>query len=94
MKLSKQEVLKIASLARLQLDEQEIEKYQKNLSAILDYVEQLQAVKTDGIEPTSQVTCLTNVKRTDKINNDYTQKQMLESAIDEEEKHLKVKNVF
>lgn len=70
-----EEVSHIATLARLRLSEEEKEKYRGQLSGILDYVEKLLAVDTENIEPTSQVTGLTNVVREDK---------MIESGISEE----------
>ena len=75
MKLSKSEVEHIAQLARLRLTEAEKEKYSEQLSGILDYVEKLSAVDTSGVEPTSQVTGLTNVTREDEV---------IESGISEE----------
>ena len=51
MALEQDQVRKIASLARLQLDENQIADYQTNLSNILDLVDQLSAVDTSGIEP-------------------------------------------
>ena len=67
MALSKEQVEHIASLARLRLTEEEKEKYPGELSAILAYVEKLQAVDTAGVEPTSQVTGLVNVMREDEV---------------------------
>lgn len=63
--LSKEHVLKLAKLSRLTLREDEITRYQKELSKILDYVERLEAVDTTGLEPTYQVSGLTNVMRED-----------------------------
>lgn len=51
-KISKEEVLKIARLARLALSEEEIELFTSQLSSILEYMEKLNEVPTDGIEPT------------------------------------------
>jgi len=66
-KLSKEDVLKLAKLARLELNQSEIENYRSELSQILEYVEQLQAVDTNDLLPTNQVTGLVNVSREDKI---------------------------
>ena len=80
-KLSKDDILKLARLARLRLSEAEVEKYQKELSAILEYVAHLDAVDTTGLEPTSQVTGLTNVARKDEvIDYNMTQKQLLQNV--------------
>ena len=51
MTLDKSTVETIAGLARLNVDDTEIDKYQSELSNILDLVEQMDAVNTDGIEP-------------------------------------------
>lgn len=64
-RLSKNDVLKLARLARLELSAAEVEEYLEELNTILDYVEQLQSVDTTGLKPTNQVTGLTNVMRED-----------------------------
>lgn len=68
-KLSREDVLKLAKLARLRLTEAEVEEFSGELSAILAYVEQLQSVDVDGLGPTAQVTGLTNVTRPDRIKD-------------------------
>lgn len=66
-KISADDVRKLARLSRLRLEDGEVQVYQKELEAILGYVEQLQDVKLDGLEPTNQVTGLENVTRTDDV---------------------------
>ncbi|MCT7360282.1 MAG: Asp-tRNA(Asn)/Glu-tRNA(Gln) amidotransferase GatCAB subunit C [Thalassobium sp.] len=51
MALDQQQVRDIADLSRLQIDEAQIAEYQKNLSNILDLVDQLSAVDTSAVEP-------------------------------------------
>lgn len=65
MKLTKDQVQKIAHLARLQLTEEELERYVSQLTDILSYVEMLKELNTEGVPETSQVTGLTNVTRKD-----------------------------
>src|SRR3989338_10050947 len=67
MKLSKQAVAHVARLARLGLTDEEAKQYAEQLSSILDYVEQLKRVDTEGIEPTAQVTGLENILRDDVV---------------------------
>ena len=69
MKLTQADVLKVAKLARIELTEAEVEKFRTQLSAVLDYVEQLQEVDTEGIEPTAQVTGLQNRFRKDEVTD-------------------------
>jgi aspartyl-tRNA(Asn)/glutamyl-tRNA(Gln) amidotransferase subunit C len=65
--LSREDVLKLARLARLTVTDEEVEKYRTELSEILHYVEQLQNADVTGLQPTSQVTGLTNVTRDDEV---------------------------
>lgn len=64
--ISKDEVKHIAELARIGLSESEIEKYSKDLSSILDFIEQLKEVDITGVEAMSHVTGLENITREDK----------------------------
>lgn len=64
--LTQEDVLHIAELARINLTEAEVLKYQKDLSAILAYFEQLQTVDTDHVDPIGHITGVSNVYREDK----------------------------
>lgn len=79
--ISIDDVKKLASLSALELSEQETLKMQADLTQILGYVEQLQAVNTDGVEPTYQAHSLNTVTRSDDII-DYgvAQDQLLKNA--------------
>ncbi len=55
MSLTKDEVLKVAHLARLEFAEDEIERFRGDLNNILKFVEKLQEVDTQGVEPLFQV---------------------------------------
>jgi aspartyl-tRNA(Asn)/glutamyl-tRNA(Gln) amidotransferase subunit C len=94
-KLTRDDVLKLARLARLHLSDEEIEKFQEEISAILGYVEQLQNVDLDALEPTNQVTGLKNVMRPD-VPIDYgaTPEELLKNAPATEGGHIKVKRVL
>jgi aspartyl-tRNA(Asn)/glutamyl-tRNA(Gln) amidotransferase subunit C len=65
MKISKEEVLYVANLARLDIDEAAVEKLTGQIGNILDYVDQLKQVDTTGITPTSHAVPLTNAFRED-----------------------------
>jgi aspartyl-tRNA(Asn)/glutamyl-tRNA(Gln) amidotransferase subunit C len=94
MHLSEDQVRHIAKLARIRLRDDEIQKFQTELSAILDYVEELNEVDTTNVIPTSQVTGLENHMREDKVTYEFSRETMLESAIETAEDHLKVKGIF
>jgi aspartyl-tRNA(Asn)/glutamyl-tRNA(Gln) amidotransferase subunit C len=67
--LTREDVLKLARLARLDLTDDEVVEYSQELSEILHYVEQLGGVDVSGLKPTNQVTGLTNVTRDDEIKD-------------------------
>lgn len=85
----------MARLARLHLTDDEIERFQKEISAILGYVEQLQKADVSGLEPTSQVTGLKDVTRPDEIK-DYgvTPAELLKNAPATEGGLIKVKRIL
>lgn len=94
-KLSREDVLKLARLSRLRLSDDEIEQFQSEISEILGYVEQLSAVDTDGLEPTLQVTELTNVTREDEpIDYGTSPEELLKNAPAVEKNQFKVKRVL
>ncbi|RTZ97527.1 MAG: Asp-tRNA(Asn)/Glu-tRNA(Gln) amidotransferase subunit GatB [Deltaproteobacteria bacterium] len=66
MKISTDEVLHVAQLARLKLDDEAVGKFSGQVADILDYVETLNQVDTTGITPTSHAISLTNALRDDK----------------------------
>jgi aspartyl-tRNA(Asn)/glutamyl-tRNA(Gln) amidotransferase subunit C len=73
MKLTIDQIHKLAGLARLKLSDDEAVKYVDELSAILGYVEKLGEVDTEGLEPTAQVTGLVNVMRDDVVRPTLSQ---------------------
>lgn len=79
VKLTAKDVKHVASLARLDLKKDEINKFKEQLSEVINFVESLREVDTSGIEPTSQTTGLENVTREDKAStaNSLTQEQSL-----------------
>ncbi|EKD78925.1 MAG: hypothetical protein ACD_41C00227G0019 [uncultured bacterium] len=94
MAISKEEVSRIAQLARIELTPTEIEQFQVELSRILEYVDQLNELDTTDVQPTAQVTGLENRMRPDVVNDEFSRDAMLASAIETAEGHIKVKSVF
>lgn len=93
--LSRDDVLKLARLARLSLTDGEVDEFSKELSEVLRYVEQLQDVDIAGLEPTSQVTGLTNVMREDTVV-DYgvDRNDLLRNVPQVQDEQLKVKRMI
>ncbi len=95
--LTKAEVQHIAKLARLGLSEKELEKYRKELSSILDYIEKLKEVDVSGTEPTSHPLKVENITRKDGGKTEArsaNSKILLEMAPDKKEGYVKVKQIL
>ncbi len=92
--LTEEEVKKVAEMARIELSETEVAKFQKDLSSVLDYVDELKNVNTDGLEIVSSVTGLENVQRPDEpILVDY-QEEIMANAPERKDKYYKVKSIL
>jgi aspartyl-tRNA(Asn)/glutamyl-tRNA(Gln) amidotransferase subunit C len=93
-KLSREDVLKLARLSRLQLTEEEIDQFAEEIGDILEYTEALQTIDLDGLEPTYQVTGLTDVMRPDEVvNYGPDAAALLKNAPNTEDDHFKVKRM-
>lgn len=80
MSLDKKTVAKVASLARLKVTDEELEKYGPQLSNIIQFVEQLEEVDTDNVEPLASVVDITLRLREDKVTDGGIQKEILANA--------------
>ena len=88
------DVSRIAKLANLPLNSEEKEKFEQQLSETLSYVEKLNSINTEGIEPTSQVTGLENVTREDKAEPSLPQDKALLNAKSQHNGLFKVKAIL
>lgn len=93
-KISKDDVLKLARLSKLSLSDEQTEKFRSELEALLDYIDQLQSVDTSGLQPTNQVTGLTNVMREDEIKPAVSQKDLLKNAPVTKDNLIQVRRVI
>jgi aspartyl-tRNA(Asn)/glutamyl-tRNA(Gln) amidotransferase subunit C len=95
-KLNIKQVLHIAKLANLKLTSKEVEKFRKELSEILNYIDILNAVDTKDVQPTSRVTELGNVFRKDKVDKKryLSQKEALSGTKHAERGFFKTKLVM
>lgn len=93
--LTREDVLKLARLARIELDNTEADEFVGEFNEILRYVEQLQSVDVSGLIPTNQVTGLTNVTREDVvIDYGYSPRDLLKNVPHVENDQLKVKRMI
>jgi aspartyl-tRNA(Asn)/glutamyl-tRNA(Gln) amidotransferase subunit C len=94
MPLTLEEVKHIATLARLELSEQELARYREQLSAILDYVARFQELDTNDIPPTSSVLSERSPLRTDAARPGLSTEELLKNAPDVESDQFKIPPVF
>jgi len=80
MKIDKKTTLKIAKLSRIRIKEEEIDEFSSQLSSILDWVEQLNEVNTENINPLNNVSQSKLPLREDNANNDNQSKDILLNA--------------
>lgn len=94
MKLSVDQVRKVTKLANLPVSDGEVEKYSEQLSKILDYIDQLDGVKTDDVEPTYNVTGSYNALSEDIPTPSLSQDEALSNAINKKEGYFATKGIF
>ena len=94
MKLSHEEVLHIARLAKLGLTEDEVDNMGEQLSNILENFEILKKVDTTGVPPTAQPNALTNVLKDDVVQPSLSQDEILANAPQRDGDYFKVKIVL
>ena len=92
--ISKDDVQYVASLSRVHLTHEEIEKFTKNLEDILHYVAKLEKLNVSSVEPTSHVLPLKNVYREDVIKPSLSQKDALRITRDQHNGSFKVPKVI
>lgn len=88
--LKKEDIQRLASLSKLHLSDQEAQQFTQEIIKIIDFVEELQEVETDGLEPTYHGNNLMNVYREDEpVQADYTD-ALIENAPDHQDGYVKV----
>lgn len=94
MKLSREEVLHIARLARLGVSEDDVERAREQLSNILENFEVLRTVDTGDVPPTAQSISLSNVLREDEECASFPREEILANAPEEEDDSFRVRAVL
>ena len=80
MKISAEQVMHVARLARLDIDPASVEKLARQMATILDYVDKLGEVDTEGVPPTAHAIDLTNAFREDEPHDHLVPDQALANA--------------
>jgi aspartyl-tRNA(Asn)/glutamyl-tRNA(Gln) amidotransferase subunit C len=91
--ISKKDVEHVANLARIELTEEEKEKFTKQLGDIIKYVDQLNEVDTTNIDPMAHPYLMTNVMREDEVKYSNTKEELLQNAPEEEDGFFKVPKI-
>lgn len=94
MTISKEQVEKVASLARLTLTEEEANQYTVQLNNILQFAEKLTELDTDHVEPTSHAYPMVNVMREDEVRPSIAHEKALFNAPEQQDGMFKVPAVF
>lgn len=93
--VSRDTVLKLAKLSGLKLHDEEVEPLRERIGAVLEYVTQLDELDLDGVEPTYQVTGLTNVSRPDEVvGNPNDRAKLLRLSASASDEYVEVPKVL
>jgi len=93
-KITKEEVKKVAHLARLELNENEINNHAEQLEKILDYIKQLETIDTDDVPCTTRAIEVINVFRKDEKKNYDNTEELLELGPSREDEYFKVPKII
>ena len=93
-KINKEEVKKVAHLARLELNEYEVNNHAEQLEKILEYIKQLEKIDTDDVSPTTRAIEVINVFRKDEKRNSDCTEELLELGPSREDKYFKVPKII
>ena len=91
--LSKEDVLKIAKLSKLEFSENEIEKFRTDLNKIFDHMEELNSVDTTDVEPLFNVLDLQDVLRKDVVKDSGIKKDILKNSPNSDDEFIIVPKV-
>ncbi|AGY59540.1 Asp-tRNA(Asn)/Glu-tRNA(Gln) amidotransferase subunit GatC [Gloeobacter kilaueensis] len=92
--IDREQVKKVAALARLEISEQEQELFTRQLSSILDYVAELQQVDTEGVAPTTRAIEVNNVVRPDQLEPCVERERILANAPEREDDFFRVPRII
>lgn len=94
MSLSIEQVRHVANLARLKLTDEEEKTFAGQLSAVLDYINQLNELDTDNVTPTSHALDIKNVMREDEVKKPFGEEVWKENAPASDHGHFRVPKVI
>ena len=93
-KITPEDVRKVAHLARLELQEEQIATYSNQLEEILEYVAQLEKIDTSNVPPTTRAVEVVNVEREDEVINTSVREGLLSLAPQRQEDFFRVPKIL
>lgn len=94
MKIDKETLIKIAHLSRLEITEKDTDKMLKDMSSMLTFVEKLNEVNTDGVEPLTTMSHEINALREDVAKPDLNLQEVLQNAPKKDDHFFRVPKVL
>ena len=85
MKITKDEVIYVANLARLELDDESVDKFSGQIGEILEYIDKLNTIDTSGVATTSHAISLNNAFREDRVEEHLDRDTALSNAPEKED---------
>lgn len=92
--ISRDDVTRLASLSALQLDEDEIDTLRRDIEAVMGYVNQLDELDVQNVEPAYQVSGLQNVYRADTVQQSISAEELVKLAPESKDGYIKVPKVL
>ncbi|MEG6566891.1 Asp-tRNA(Asn)/Glu-tRNA(Gln) amidotransferase subunit GatC [Thermoanaerobacterium saccharolyticum] len=94
MSITKDQVIHVSKLARLKFSDDELEKFSHQLDSIIKYVDKLNELNTDGVEPTAHIVPISNVFREDVVVPSMDREKILMNAKEKEDGCFKVPKII
>lgn len=94
MKIEKKDVEKLAHLSRLELDDAAIAEMQSDMNKMLTFVDKINALDLDGVEPLAYLNDEVNILRADEVKQDITHEEALKNAPDKDTDYFRVPKVI
>ncbi len=93
MKITNDEVLHVASLARLKLSEEEAKRLETDMAGIIEFADKLNELDTEGVVPTAHAIPMQNAFRADEVKPSFDRREILKNAPDFDEEGFIVPKV-
>ena len=94
MNITKEQLKHIADLAKLNISEEELDKYVKDMSSIVEFADQLNKIDTENVEVTTSILGEYNIFREDVVKPSFDRELLLQNAPEQAEGMFKIPKVI